>query len=411
MFHNKKWLLCAALLFLLPLLPSRAPAEAGLLGRLFAAPAPQAALVGVAAQPDRMHVLRRILADAGWALTAQDGPLFRAEASGLLARTTSELARLLLALGQVHVAGPDIPFSAGGGYGGHQSQFAAFEDDLSFSSIASQPAMNQIGLRKHHSKGGARVAVLDGGFELQHEAVPHARILEQYDARSGAPDAEDAGNHYDDDLDGHADNLKGHGTAVLALIDAVAPTSQFLLAAVLDDEGRGSSWTVARGLQWALEQRADVINLSAGADERSDVVEYYLEAAAAQGALVISTAGNGGTEGVAYPARSERCLGVGAVTLAGRRASVSSYGFELGVSAPGESIVAPYPGTISGYGRWFGTSMSSAIASGVVARDIAANNVDAQTAWQHLQGYVAPFTDLSPDEMGRMGTGIIHVAK
>lgn len=107
----------------------------------------------------------------------------------------------------------------------------------------------------------------------------------------------------------------------------------------------GYGWTdtahVTAAVEYATAMQADVINISLalfnnGSCSVTDpTLEPALKQAAAAGVVVVAAAGNGGTQGVCYPAKSQYSVAVGASDQADARASFSTYGPELDVIAPG----------------------------------------------------------------------------
>lgn len=96
---------------------------------------------------------------------------------------------------------------------------------------------------------GVRVAVIDSGV---HAAHPHiGRIA------GGVTIAEGA-------VDDSFTDLLGHGTAVMAAIQEKAPEAEYFAVRVFRSELRTSAEILCRAIEWCIEQRVDVINLSLG---------------------------------------------------------------------------------------------------------------------------------------------------
>lgn len=178
-----------------------------------------------------------------------------------------------------------------------------------------------------------------------------------------------------------------HGTAV-ASVAAASSNNNELVAGVdwnarimnvraLDAYGWSDSAHVTAAVEYATAMKADVINLSLavftnGSCLNTDnLLEDALSRAAAAGIVVVAAAGNGGTEGVCYPARSTHTIAVGATDSNDVRASFSSYGSELDVVAPGQSIpVSLAPNKNSNYAYSYlyanGTSFAAPHVAGLV---------------------------------------------
>lgn len=206
---------------------------------------------------------------------------------------------------------------------------------------------------------GVTVAVVDSGV------APHPDLAGV--VRSGTDYVADGG-------DGSADG-DGHGTHVAGVVAAVAnnklgvaglaPGVRILPVRVLDDEGSGWTSDIARGIVYAADHGADVINLSLGGPYSSataTAVKYAID----RGAVVLAAAGNERDEGnpVTYPAAHPGVVGVAASDESDAIASFSNTGGYVDLAAPGVRIDSTVPG---GYARMSGTSMATPYAAAVAA--------------------------------------------
>jgi hypothetical protein len=169
----------------------------------------------------------------------------------------------------------------------------------------------------------------------------------------------------------------GHGTHVAGILGAargngegisgVAPGVQILPVRVLDETGNGDDDELAFGIIWAVDNGADILNLSIGGAIPSTLLEGAIDHALANGVLVVVAAGNDGATGnePSYPAAYRQVLAVGSIDSSDRRSIFSNTGAYLDVAAPGSWIVSTWPG--GRYQTSSGTSMAAPFVAGAAA--------------------------------------------
>ncbi len=140
---------------------------------------------------------------------------------------------------------------------------------------------------------------------------------------------------------------------------------------VLDSSGSGSYAGIAEGIEWAINNDMNVINMSLGGSVSSDVLKEFVDLAYQEGILVVAAAGNSGTwlgwfDTVGYPAKYESAMAVAAIDQSNNRASFSSAGNAVEISAPGVGVLSTVPG--NSYDSYDGTSMASPHVAGVAAQ-------------------------------------------
>jgi len=116
---------------------------------------------------------------------------------------------------------------------------------------------------------GVRVAVVDSGIEADHPLLGDS--VDADGAMDFGVDADGAvvatpGPHED---------VYGHGTACAGIIHALAPEASITSIRVLGPGLRGKAAAFHAGLQWAVEQEFDVINLSLGAGKRDWAFPFH----------------------------------------------------------------------------------------------------------------------------------------
>ncbi|MEU6075596.1 S8 family serine peptidase [Micromonospora sp. NPDC047074] len=282
----------------------------------------------------------------------------------------------------------------------------------------------QIGAPEAHRAGftgrGVRVAVLDTGVDAEHPDLT-GRVAQAHNfTEDPAADTVGHGTHV-------ASIIAGSGAASGGRHRGVAPDATLLDGKVCETYGCPESAILA-GMQWAaVEQRADVINMSLGGGDTPEVdpLEEAVNTLTAQtGALFVISAGNSGRyDPVSSPSTADAALSVGAVDRDDNLADFSSRGPRVGddglkpdITAPGVDIVAARSrtGTIGepagdGYVALSGTSMAAPHVTGAVA--LLAQQHTGWTAGQlksTLMASAKPHPELTAYEQG---AGRVDVAR
>lgn len=212
---------------------------------------------------------------------------------------------------------------------------------------------------------GVQVAVIDTGVS-PHTLLADALDPGGYDFVDDDADASEHGDHFDNDDDGFVDEMVGHGTFIAGLVLRVAPQARILPVRVMDDEGISSTFLLTAGVYHAIDQGADILNISMGAIEPSIVLSDAIVAADLAGASVVASVGNeGNATPVRYPSAEPTVLAVGATQDDDERAEFSNYGPHLALCAPGEMLTSV--DTESAYVAASGTSFSAPLVAGTLA--------------------------------------------
>lgn len=239
------------------------------------------------------------------------------------------------------------------------------------------------------------IAILDTGVD-----ITHPDLVDNIWTNTRENEGEAA---YDDDNNGIVDDVHGwnfvdnyydltdrnsHGTHVAGIAAAADnglgivganPLALIMPVKVMNDRGQGDAATIARGILYAAENGADVINMSFGSSALSNVEKDALDNAY-QTAVLVASAGNNGKDiydmmapsGTNYPAAYYLVLGVQAPD------SYSNYdpdgpiysedgvdGRNYEVKVPGTGILSTVPG--GNYKKLNGTSMSAPLFAGAVS--------------------------------------------
>lgn len=265
------------------------------------------------------------------------------------------------------------------------------------------------------------IAILDTGVDITHPNLKDNIWTNTAEAEGEAG--------YDDDGDGFVDDVHGwdfinntpnirdfnmHGTHVAGIAAAANnglgivganPLAKIMPVTILQSDGTGDIATLARGVEYAADKGATVINMSLGTYTESKVLKNAL-AKAYQTSVLVGAAGND-CLGIypscgklnyrpMYPAAYSFVLGVQAKDQSGSLASFSNFdcdgptysewgsdGVNYELSAPGVHILSTVP--YGGYKSLNGTSMSAPlIAGGVSALKMTKEYDNQETLWGDL---------------------------
>src|SRR5882762_8949066 len=195
-------------------------------------------------------------------------------------------------------------------------------------------------------------------------------------------------------LDGSPYAAFGHGTMVMGIIHLVAPTAQLLPLKAFHSDGTASLSDILRAIYYAVQNRANVINMSFDIKTISPELQKALDYANQQGLISAASAGNDGTAEIVYPAALQTdVMGVASTTNQDARSSFSNFGINIvWVAAPGEAIVSTYP--YNTYAAGWGTSFSAPFVSGGAAL---LHNVNAAISQSGAAAAVANAVPLDPN--------------
>lgn len=212
---------------------------------------------------------------------------------------------------------------------------------------------------------GIRVAVIDSGVDKGNKQIAPAL--------SGGRDFVDNGNGTTDPV--------GHGTKVAGIIAAqkkkgtgfvgIAPEATIVPIRSHDEKGKGNVGRLVKAIDYAIDQKVDIINISQGATEElppGNPLEKAVQRAINANILVVASAGNGGESGKVketYPAAYDGVLGVAASDRNNERAPFSQPGPFVDIAAPGVDIVSTVPK--GGHCVDHGTSFAAPYVAGVAA--------------------------------------------
>ena len=211
---------------------------------------------------------------------------------------------------------------------------------------------NNIRLKQTETKDTI-VAVVDTGVDPDHPFL-NGRVLP---TRINTSTSGIRNNSMDDN---------GHGTQVAGVIaDSTLDNIYIQPYKVLDNYGAGTTLSLAAGINCAVEDKVDIINISVGFEEDSEVLKNAIDNAEINDILVVSASGNDGTTKNYYPASYENVIKVTAINKSGIVTNFSTYGNGVDFAAPGFEIKTT---TLNGgYIKTRGTSVAAPFVTAVAA--------------------------------------------
>ena len=249
------------------------------------------------------------------------------------------------------------------------------------------------------TQGGlVKVAVVDSGIDLDH---PDLKVW-------GGVNTINPRKSYNDDY--------GHGTHVAGTIAAldndigvvgVAPEAKLYAVKVLNRSGIGFLSDVIEGLQWAIDNGMQVVNMSIGGGGN----ETYHDAIIAvynAGITIVAAAGNDGPseDTVTYPAKYPETIAVSAIDQSDTIAGFSSRGPEVDLAAPGVNVNSTW--NDGGYKEGSGTSMATPHVAGTAALVIASGRATDTNNNDRINDEIRTLLQTTADDLGATGTDNLY---
>ena len=155
---------------------------------------------------------------------------------------------------------------------------------------------------------GVTVAIIDSGVERDHPAVGGALVRSvRVDLSGDEPAVVE---------DPEAIDVVGHGTACAGIIHGLAPAAELVSIRVLGPDNKGKGAAFAAGLEWAIDQGADVVNLSLSSKSEALYAAFHELADAAYFANVLLVSAANNVPGPSYPSLFAAVVSVAAHDVA-----------------------------------------------------------------------------------------------
>ncbi|MBI5556475.1 MAG: S8 family serine peptidase [Deltaproteobacteria bacterium] len=257
-------------------------------------------------------------------------------------------------------------------YVAEDEEVYAVDPEPSSAEYSTSWGISRIGCQSVHEQGvtgsGVRIAVLDSGIDYT-----HPEFLPSY--QGGYDFVFDDSVPFDDSWNSHGTHVSGIITAAADGNGVIggAPDASLYAVKVLDGAGFGLLSFVISGLEWAVENKMDIANLSiAGPD--SPALREACDAAYAAGLLLVAAAGNTRQGDVLYPAAYDSVIAVSASDQSDLPAYFSPMDTEIELMAPGVEIQSTVSG--GGYGLLSGTSQAAPHVTAAAALIMSAGAID-----------------------------------
>lgn len=205
---------------------------------------------------------------------------------------------------------------------------------------------------------GVIVAVIDSGVDQTHPDLSRV-VLKSFNA-----------------MEGQIAKPDSHGTAIAGIIGGrglvrgVAPGANLLdvrafKSSTADGPRLATTFVLSRAMEWAIEQKARILNLSFSGP-RDPQLRKVIQSASKRRAIMVAAAGNEGADATpAYPAAYEEVIAVTATDPSDKLYEKANHGSYIALAAPGVNIFAPIPGRA--HNMHTGTSFAAAHVSGILA--------------------------------------------
>lgn len=299
------------------------------------------------------------------------------------------------------------------------------------------------------------VAVLDSGVDINHPDLK---------SNIWTNSQEIPGDGIDNDSNGFVDDVNGwdfindipdpnpkfggsftdagihHGTLIAGLIAGegnnkigiagVNWRSKILPLRVLNNRGEGDILTVIKAIEYAIDQKVSVLNLSFVGETDSPLLKETLKRAYIAGIVIVAASGNDEANRhgfdldatplfpACYHDADFWVISVASLDGDGSKANYSNYGRCIDISAPGTNMVTTQvvryeqPGFETFYGSgWSGTSLSTALVSGAAALVKSINPLASpKEVFEVLTKTCDKIDSLNPDFTGRLGCGELNIS-
>ena len=211
---------------------------------------------------------------------------------------------------------------------------------------------------------GIKIAILDTGCDINHICLKD-RIIAYKNFTSDGSSTDVT------DKTGHGTHVAGivAGNRIAQGVTGIAPDAELIIVKVIGTDG-GYDADILKGIKYAIEQGADIINMSFGGKSNNVTIHKEIQKAVELGISVVVAGGNHGdgnadTDEIIYPGAYEEVIEVGAVDVNDTVCSFSNSNSLIDVCSYGKGITSTYPN--NRYAKLDGTSQATPHVAGILA--------------------------------------------
>lgn len=255
-------------------------------------------------------------------------------------------------------------------------------------------ALAWLGIKDNTGWGqGITVAVLDTGINASGSLT--GKDIQQFDLIS------------------ESSHAGIHGTAVASIIagndfTGVAPDVNLMSIKVMSDSGTGDAFTLAQGIIKAVDNGAQIINMSLGSKSDNFVVRDAIQYAVKRGVILVAAVGNDAQYGVLYPARYPDVIAVAGVDYQGTHLYFSNRGPAIDLAAPAAGVAVPLESDKTV--KFSGTSAATPFVVGAIAEILTR---DPNQSLESIRDILTTYSDDSgaPGFDDLIGAGTLDVGR
>ncbi|MEZ5172350.1 MAG: S8 family serine peptidase [Bacteroidia bacterium] len=246
------------------------------------------------------------------------------------------------------------------------------------------------------------VAVVDDAVQITHPDLQNVclpgRDVSDQDNDPNPPDNTfDHGTHVAGIIGAQTNN--GTGVASIGFGVSILPVKSTNQAEFITDG--------YEGLVWAIENGADVVNMSWGGSGFSQTGQNIMDIGYNQNVVLVAASGNDDVSDLFYPAAFDHVITVASTSSSDAKSGFSNYGAWIDISAPGSSIRSTVP--TSSYDFKSGTSMASPLVAGLCGLMLSANSLlTPDEILDCLQQSADNIDANNPNYIGQLGAGRIN---